>query len=527
MRKKKKFDGYKKNVLYMRYSTHNQDDGFSIEYQSSEINEYAQKHGFTIDEQFIDEAKTGTKVAGRDGFYNMVRAVKDGLVKVIIVYKLSRLFRDATESQYYRDLFRKHEVKLISVTEHINEETSSGRMTTSILSVVDQYQTEITSDHVKSSMREMARQGFYTGGLPLYGYDLESIPHGKKPRKRFVPNDTEARIVNKIFELYANGYEVGYIRRYLNDTLNVRTKRNGLFSVQSIHRILKNDSYLGIRRFETQGYDEMIIEDSHPAIISKSLWNAVEERRESRPKINPRKHPEKRTYPLTGKVFCSCGSHCIGISGTNKRRKSNNIYEYHYYRCAFRNSYNKCNVTSIRREVLHKTVMNEIKTNFLNEARINELSAEIEKASNAPSESVENRMKLLTAEKRQIEKDLNMLIDMRLNNEMSGDILRKRSEPLEERLPKIEKQIYALKNQQKMNYTFDEVKSYLLDLLAKTEIDDDEILRSIFDTFVEKVTVSNTKIEVILKMSNPPKEVLFNITSGTPFVTLNKTLYRH
>ena len=169
--------------------------------------------------------------------------------------------------------------------------------------------------------------------------------------------------------------------------------------------------------------------------------------------------------------------------------------------------------------------MREIKKELLNEDKINELSAEIVKITNSPSVSVTDQIKKLTKEKNDIENSLNVLIDMRLKGEMSGDIIRKRSSALEEMLPKIEKNIFNLKESQKQSYSFDEVKSYLLDMLAKTEIDDDEIMRSIFDTFVEKVTISDTTIGVKLKMTTPPK-LLFNITSGTPVVTLNNTLYR-
>lgn len=517
---------YKKTVTYMRYSTHNQDDGFSIEYQRSEMKEYADKQRLYIDDEYIDEAKTGTKVAGRDGFYNLIRAVKDGYIQAIIVYKLSCLFRNVQESQYYRELFRKHNVKLLSVTQIIDEETSAGRMTTNILSVVDQYQSEITSDHVKSSMREMARQGYYTGGLVIYGYELDSIPHGKKVRKRFIPNDTEAEIVNKAFELYAKGHEVGYIRRYINNEMGARTRRGGTLYIQLIHKMLKNDFYIGVRRFTTEGYDEMVIEDAHPAIISRSLWEDVQDRLENRPKIKPRKHPEKRTYPLTGLLYCSCGSHCMGISGKSRKNKTtNNFYQYFYYACSRRHYYSDCDLNSIRREELHRKVMKEIHKNFLNKEKIEELSSDIARSANMPSESIAEQLKLLSKEKAEIEKQLNVLIDMRLNGEISGDIIKKRSSSLEERLPQIEKQIFSLKENQKNHYSEEDIKAYLTDLLSKTEIDDDEIMRSIFITFVEKIVISNTNIEVNLKMSMPNK-LLFNITSGTPFVTLNNILYR-
>ena len=144
---------------YLRYSSHNQDDGYSIEYQTTEIEEFAKKNGFEIEKMHIDQAQTATKTAGRDEFFALMDAVKRNEVDAIVVYKTSRIFRNSYESHKYRNLFIKHNVKFISATQTIDESTPEGRFMSSTIANVDQYQSETTSDHVKSSMREMARQG--------------------------------------------------------------------------------------------------------------------------------------------------------------------------------------------------------------------------------------------------------------------------------------------------------------------------------------------------------------------------------
>ena len=140
---------------YVRYSDHKQDDGFSVEYQMTEIDEFMYRNGMEQPKYHIDQAISGTKVAGREAFFELVNDVKEGFVDVIVVYKLNRIFRNAYESQKYRKLFKKYGVKLMSVTQQIDEETSAGRLMTNVLSDIDQYQSETISDHVKSSMREM------------------------------------------------------------------------------------------------------------------------------------------------------------------------------------------------------------------------------------------------------------------------------------------------------------------------------------------------------------------------------------
>ena len=83
----KALTGFLRVRCYIRYSTHNQDDGFSVEYQKSEIDEFLKKNDLTLEKAHIDQAQTATKVAGRDEFFALLDDVKKGLVDIIVVYK--------------------------------------------------------------------------------------------------------------------------------------------------------------------------------------------------------------------------------------------------------------------------------------------------------------------------------------------------------------------------------------------------------------------------------------------------------
>lgn len=266
----------KLDIAYIRYSDHKQDDGFSIEYQTTEVQDFAERNGIEIDKYFIDKAQTATKVAGREEFFALIDDVKAGKIKSIIVYKLSRIFRNSLESAKYRELFRKQGVKLMSVTESVDEETSSGRFQTNIMASVDQYQSETISDHVKSSMREMARQGYYTGGTVKYGFALKEIPNGQKIRKAYIPHPTESDIVQRIFRMYAEGKSFPMIRDTLNEE-GIKTKKGGKWYVAILQKIIEDDMYMGVYRFKTKGYDDIVVENKIPIIVDKMLWLTANE----------------------------------------------------------------------------------------------------------------------------------------------------------------------------------------------------------------------------------------------------------
>ena len=508
-------------ALYGRYSSHNQDDGFSIEYQRSETNDYAERNGIYIDVEYIDEAKTGTKVAGREKFYELIRAAKEGKIDTIIVYKLNRMFRNSSESQYYRDLFRKHGVKLVSATEHVDEETSSGRMTTNILSVIDQYQSEIISDHVKSSMREMARQGYHTGGNPAFGYGLQAIPHGKKIRRKLTPEPSEAAIVKMIFEMYVSGWRVNWVRDFLNEN-GYRTRKGKLFSPQTLRKILKNDVYIGTIRFHAKGYDEICVEDAHDEIVSKDLFFMAQEKFAE---YADEKHGQKRKhfYPLSGLVYCACGSKCFGQ--TLKSRAKNTDYFYSMYKCTSKHNYRGCNLKHILSEELEKTVLQQIKLHILSEENIEQLAQHIADLTKSVPNETKNKIKQMKARAEEVNKRIDLLIEMRLNGELSGDIITQRSSPLETELKQLEKNIFLLQEQTKNAITVDSIKTYLNFMLQRSQKADTETLKVLFDNFVEKIIISNDLVELHFRVL-PNQTFLHKGKSGVPAFTLCKKVER-
>lgn len=506
----------KRTDTYVRYSDHKQDEGFSVEYQLSEIEEFIYKNGLELRKHHIDQAVSGTKVAGREAFFELVNDVKEGLVDVIVVYKLNRIFRNAYESQKYRKLFKKHGVKLMSVTQQIDEETSAGRLMTNVLSDIDQYQSETISDHVKSSMREMARQGYFTGGTVPFGYTLEIIENGKKPRKKYKPDETESAVVQKLFELYADGYSLRYLQTYLTDN-GYLTRQGKQFGITTIARMLGNDFYIGTLRYSTQGYEDIIVENAVPPIIGADLWRRVQERKNANKQVQPRKR--KRLYALTGKIFCGVcndGEHFFGMqSGSTQNGKN---YAYRYYVCAKRKNYQACNCDRIRKDYLENLVLQEIKQRILNDEAISRLASEISAlCSSSPSE-ITAEIKSLSKRKKEVEKQIDTLLEMRLNGEMSAAILKKKSVVLEAELAEIDVNIFALEERRKNSVTPESVEKYLRSMLSHADSTDDDVLKNLFDNFVERIVIDNETVDVTLVV-RPSARISYKKPSGHPHVT--------
>ena len=500
--------------LYARYSDTKQDDGYSIEYQLSECQSYLSKQGLSLTKTYIDQAISGTKVAGREAFHELIHDVKNGLIDVIIVYKFSRMFRNAYESHKYRKLFKKHGVRLISVTQQVDDDTSAGQLMIGVMANIDEYQSAVISDHVKSAMREMVSNGFFAGGTVPYGYKLESVQHGKKTRKKYVPDEFESQLVKELFELYADNYSLRYLQTYLKDK-GAFTRQGKYFSIQTICRMLRNDFYIGVLRYNAQGHEPIIVTDVIPPIIDKALWDKVQHRHSRQKNVNPRKH--KDLYSLTGKIHCAnCGNHFFGIrSGSVQNGKK---YDYKYYVCSESKGYQTCSCKRIRKDYLENVVLQEIKKHILNEKAIYQIANEILQLLNNNPKDQKGKLRQLKTEQSAIKEEMRELIDLRAKKLISDIYLAENIREKEVKLQEIEQQIYGIEQQTKNTISHAMIVDYLNKMLSIADTTDDEVLKTIFDNFVESIIVGDEEISITL-IVRPFGDIYYKSSFGQPHVT--------
>ena len=508
--------------IYGRYSDSNQDDGFSIEYQLSECTDYMNKHGMELHKTYIDQAVTGTKVAGRDAFHELVHDVKNGLIDVIVVYKFSRIFRNAYESHKYRKLFKKHGVKLISVTQQVDDETSSGQLMIGVMANIDEYQSAVISDHVKSAMREMVSEGFFAGGTVPYGYKLETVQHGKKTRKRYVPDEFEKEVIKKLYELYADNYSLKYLQDYTK-SIGAAARSGKPFSIQTIARILRNDFYIGVLRYNAQGHEPIVVHDIIPPIIDKVLWERVQQRHKGQKHIRPRKR--KDLYSLTGKIVCGkCGAHFFGIRSASTQRGK--YYDYKYYVCSESKTYKTCSCKRVRKDFLEEAVLNEIKKHILNEKAIYQIANEIVVKLGENPDGQKNKLKEFKKELSTVKSQISELIRLKSLKLVTDAYLVEEMKPLEARAKELEIQIYAIEQQTKMVISHAMIVDYLNKMMDISDTTDDEVLQTIFNNFVEQIVIDNEEIKIHLFVSPPTAHIGHKVNFGQPSVNLYKNIKR-
>ncbi|MDY4950438.1 MAG: recombinase family protein [Clostridium cadaveris] len=265
-----------KAAIYARYSSDNQREE-SIEAQIRAINQYAKANNIRIVKTYIDEAKSA-KTDDRPNFTRMIKESSLELFNMIIVQKLDRFARNRYDSAFYKKKLKDNSVKVVSVLEHLDDSPESI-MLESVLEGMAEYYSVNLAREVMKGMKETALQCKHTGGTPALGYDLNKD-------KTYKINESEAKIVQKIFKMYSDGNSYNTIIDTLNND-GYRTKRGNLFGKNSLYDILRNERYTGVYIYnrsssETNGKrnshaykpdDEVIkIKGGMPQIISYDVW---------------------------------------------------------------------------------------------------------------------------------------------------------------------------------------------------------------------------------------------------------------
>lgn len=200
--------------------------------------------------------------------------IQAGKVNIVVVYKIDRLTRSLMDFAKLVEIFDRHGVTFVSVTQSFNTTTSMGRLTLNVLLSFAQFEREVAGERIRDKIAASKKKGMWMGGARPTGYDVKD--------KQLVINTEEADLIRLLFNKYMELGCVRTLKRYL-DFEGIRSKhwvsRKGRthggasFSKGILYQILKNPVYAGKTRHKERVYD-----GQHQAIISYDLWKAVQQK---------------------------------------------------------------------------------------------------------------------------------------------------------------------------------------------------------------------------------------------------------
>lgn len=288
--------------IYCRVSTDQQvQEGDSIQAQLSSLRKYAKDHNYEIAGEFIDDGISGTLLAERDELQNLLDAVRQRKVDLILFTRLDRWFRSIRHYLNTQDVLDKYNVPWKAIWEQFETQTPQGRFMVNQTLSFAQYESETTAVRIRYVFDYKKTKHEVLSGKVPYGYKIEN--------KHYVIDEEKAEEVRRAFAMYVESGNICETLRQMSGTGMPKTDRG-------FKSLLRNRKYLG----ESYGYDDYL-----PPIIDKQTFETVQHMLAMNIKST-----HTYNYVFTGLVWCSdCKRRMTGK--TQKYKGS----RYKTYRCMY------------------------------------------------------------------------------------------------------------------------------------------------------------------------------------------------
>lgn len=321
-------------IIYCRVSSHEQVQGTSLAMQQEYCEQYAKQHGLQVQAIFVEEGESA-KSADRTEFQKALAFCTDKKngVDIFVVYKLDRFARNQDDHAIVKMMLKKHDTKLRSVTEPIDE-TPIGRAMEGVLSVFAEFDNNVRAQRSKSGMEERVKSGFWVWEA-LIGY--KRLVKGGN----LVIDDERAPYVRMAFEEWAKGtYTYRSLAGYLHER-GFRSRSGKKIYPQGIEKILRRELYFGqIKAFG------MEVKGNFEPIVSEELFWRCQPDRHRKVSVTKRQAQNPR-FPLKKHVVCAhCGANLTGSSSTGRGGKKYPYYHHHRQDCLYAKSIKKEEIES-------------------------------------------------------------------------------------------------------------------------------------------------------------------------------------
>ena len=271
-----------------------------------------------VRDQYDDGGISGGTLE-RPGLKQLLADIEDGLVDVVVVYKIDRLSRSLMDFSKLVEVFDRNGVTFVSVTQSFNTTTSMGRLTLNILLSFAQFEREVTAERIRDKVKASRMKGMWMGGYVPLGYDVRD--------RKLVVNEQDAGSVRRIFDRFVEVGSATVLARELRRE-GFRSKQGTLIDKGYLYRLLNNRVYRGEALHKGKAYP-----GEHDAIIDVDLWDRVHAILQESPRKRANNSRAQTPALLKGLIF---GENGAAMTPTSTK-KGARLYRYYVSMDVIRN----------------------------------------------------------------------------------------------------------------------------------------------------------------------------------------------
>lgn len=526
-------------TFYARVSTDKEEQLNSLENQVQYFTEFIRSRpNWTYVEGYVDEGISGASTKKRDNFLRMIADAKAGLFDFIITKEISRFSRSTLDSIRYTQELLEHDVGVLFQNDNINTLDSDSEFRLVVMAGVAQDEIRKLSERLKFGFRQAIKNGHVLGNDKLWGYDKKDCV--------LTINETEAKVVRRIFHLYAN--EQMGIRRISQQLFDegFTSRKGNAFNVLTIRHILENPKYKGwycANKSQTVDYrskrkiflDEsewvMYPDPSIPAIVSEELWdraNVLYKQRSAQMMSHQSAAEFHNRYPYSGKIICEEHGTSFYRQVLNSSKGKKEVWQCRVYRNRGRAA---CSAPQMRTSELNK-IMAEIFSQMIhNKQEI--VDAVVKVIQSVPQEhDFQQDIRRMESELSAIHAKKDRLLDMSIEGVISTVEFKQRNDGFNQQIQTLGQQLAILKAEEEKSLISTEqlnkIKATLEDDLSFQNGIRSELVTTILDHIVVKKgsTKEEFHLDIYLKFGDPCGVIFDRANSSFCFTCSRNTIPR-
>jgi site-specific DNA recombinase len=481
-------------ALYVRVSSHEQVEGYSIGEQIERLEKYAEALEWDIVKTYVDPGYSGGNT-DRPGLKELLKDIKKGEITKVVVYKLDRLSRSQKDTMLLiEDEFLAHGVDFVSMSENFDTSTPFGRAMIGILAVFAQLERENIKERTMIGKEARAKEGKWGGGSsePIgYTYNITT--------GELEVNEYEKMQILEAVDLFLKGTPLQTIATLFTKkgyTYIGRYKTPQIWDAKRVRYVLKSRLYIGYIRYADEWY-----KGTHEPILDEETFNKVQEIFANREKEYNGKYNKKRvqTSVLNGFIYCKqCGARYA--KGHGKKWKDNE--RPYYYQCYSRSKRvpkmvkdPNCRNKHWKMPELDNIVLGEIKKLALEPEYIREIKDE---KTNNPN--MINKIDIIKDQIKHIDEQISRFMDLYGLGTFTIDQVSQKIDPLNADKKALEAELSTLNvaDDVMSDEEVQEIATSLEDILKRGDLDE---TRLVVESLINYIELDNDDVYIHWKFA--------------------------
>ncbi len=302
--------------------------------------------GWALIREHYDDGGVSGGTLERPGLKLLLADIEEGLIDVVVVYKIDRLSRSLMDFSKLVEVFDRNNVTFVSVTQSFNTTTSMGRLTLNILLSFAQFEREVTGERIRDKIAASRKKGMWMGGTVPLGYDVKD--------HKLVTNRAEAQTVRLVFARFVEIGSATVLVRELRAG-GITTKQGKPVNKNYIYRLLNNRVYIGEAVHKGDSYP-----GQHKGIIPRKLWDKVHAILRESPRSRASTTRAQTPALLKGLLYGPDGA----AFSPSHTRKKNRLYRYYVSQTVLKHGAGTCPVARVPAGEIEATVIDQLRAVF-------------------------------------------------------------------------------------------------------------------------------------------------------------------